>query len=382
MKLERKNLVELGIAALLLYLAIHYWDAAMGTLGLICHAAWPLIYGAIVAFVVNILISFYERNLTRLLGRFRKLRVKEGQRWLRALCMVLAFVTVALVLAFIVRMILPELQNCLNVLLGAIPKAVNALASWAEETFHISGLFNSFLTEWQGNQDQIKQTITSALNAMLYGAGSVMNVVVSATSTIVSGLITLFMGLIFAVHLLLGKERLSSQVNRLMDRFVPALWLERLRYFLSVLSDCFHSYIVCQVTEACILGGLCATGMLLFRLPYALMIGCLIGVTALIPIAGAYIGGGIGAIMIFSVDPMQAVFFIIYLIVLQQIEGNLIYPRVAGSSLGLPGIWVLAAVTLGGGLLGIPGMLIGVPLTTAVYRMLREYVRKPAKTAG
>ena len=382
MKLERKNLVELGVAALLLYLAIHYWDAAMGTLGLICHAAWPLIFGAIVAFVVNILMSFYERNLTRLLGRFRKLRVKEGQRWLRALCMVLAFVTVALVLAFIVRMILPELQNCLNVLLGAIPKAVNALASWAEETFDISGLFNSFLTEWQGNQDQIKQTITSALNAMLYGAGSVMNVVVSATSTIVSSLITLFMGLIFAVHLLLGKERLSSQVNRLMDRFVPALWLERLRYFLSVLSDCFHSYIVCQVTEACILGGLCAAGMLLFRLPYALMIGCLIGVTALIPIAGAYIGGGIGAIMIFSVDPMQAVFFVIYLIVLQQIEGNLIYPRVAGSSLGLPGIWVLAAVTLGGGLLGIPGMLIGVPLTTAVYRMLREYVRKPAKTAG
>lgn len=382
MKLERKNLVELGVAALLLYLAIHYWDAAMGTLGLICHAAWPLIFGAIVAFVVNILMSFYERNLTRLLGRFRKLRVKEGQRWLRALCMVLAFVTVALVLAFIVRMILPELQNCLNVLLGAIPKAVNALASWAEETFDISGLFNSFLTEWQGNQDQIKQTITSALNAMLYGAGSVMNVVVSATSTIISGLITLFMGLIFAVHLLLGKERLSSQVNRLMDRFVPALWLERLRYFLSVLSDCFHSYIVCQVTEACILGGLCAAGMLLFRLPYALMIGCLIGVTALIPIAGAYIGGGIGAIMIFSVDPMQAVFFVIYLIVLQQIEGNLIYPRVAGSSLGLPGIWVLAAVTLGGGLLGIPGMLIGVPLTTAVYRMLREYVRKPAKTAG
>lgn len=382
MKLERKNLVELGVAALLLYLAIHYWDAAMGTLGLICHAAWPLIFGAIAAFVVNILMSFYERNLTRLLGRFRKLRVKEGQRWLRALCMVLAFVTVALVLAFIVRMILPELQNCLNVLLGAIPKAVNALASWAEETFDISGLFNSFLTEWQGNQDQIKQTITSALNAMLYGAGSVMNVVVSATSTIVSGLITLFMGLIFAVHLLLGKERLSSQINRLMDRFVPALWLERLRYFLSVLSDCFHSYIVCQVTEACILGGLCAAGMLLFRLPYALMIGCLIGVTALIPIAGAYIGGGIGAIMIFSVDPMQAVFFVIYLIVLQQIEGNLIYPRVAGSSLGLPGIWVLAAVTLGGGLLGIPGMLIGVPLTTAVYRMLREYVRKPAKTAG
>ena len=122
--------------------------------------------------------------------------------------------------------------------------------------------------------------------------------------------------------------------------------------------------------------------MLLLRMPYALMIGCVVGVTALIPIAGAYIGGGIGAIMIFSVDPMQALFFVIYLIVLQQIEGNLIYPRVAGSSLGLPGIWVLAAVTLGGGLMGIAGMLIGVPLTTAIYRLLREYVHKPPKTAG
>ena len=162
--------------------------------------------------------------------------------------MVLAFVTVALVLYFIVRMILPELQNCVNVLLSAIPNAVGALANWAEETFHISGLFNSFLSEWQGSQDQIKQTITTALNAMLYGAGSVMNVVVSATSTIVSSLITLFMGLIFAVHLLLGKERLGSQVNRLLDRLLPSLWLDRLRHILSILLDCFHSYIVCQVT--------------------------------------------------------------------------------------------------------------------------------------
>lgn len=382
MKLERKHLLELGIAALLLYLAIHYWDAAIGTLGLIMNAAWPLIFGAIVAFVVNILMSFYEHNLARLLGKVKKLHVREGAKWLRALCMVLAFVTVTLVLVFIVRMILPELQKCITVLLSAIPNAVGALATWAEETFHISGLFNSFLSEWQGSQEQIKQTITTALNAMLYGAGSVMNVVVSATSTIVSSLLTLFMGLIFAVHLLLGKERLGSQVNRLLDRLLPSLWLERLRHFLSILHDCFHSYIVCQVTEACILGGLCAAGMLLLRMPYALMIGCVVGVTALIPIAGAYIGGGIGAIMIFSVDPMQALFFVIYLIVLQQIEGNLIYPRVAGSSLGLPGIWVLAAVTLGGGLMGIAGMLIGVPLTTAIYRLLREYVHKPPKTAG
>ena len=144
---------------------------------------------------------------------------------------------------------------------------------------------------------------------------------------------------------------------------------------LRVMNDSFHNYIVGQCTEAVILGALCAGGMLILQLPYAAMIGCLVGFVALIPVAGAIVG----AFMIFTISPVQAVIFIVYLAVLQQLEGNLIYPRVVGSSVGLPGIWVLAAVTVGGGVLGISGMLIGVPIAATVYRLVQRDVRTRKK---
>ncbi len=370
MKITRKTLLEIAVTGLLLFLAIHYWDSAIGLAGLILAAASPLIFGGIVAFIVNILMSFFERNIAKLF------KLKKQHKWLRPLSMVLAFITVILVLVLIVRMIVPELTQCMAVLINAVPNALRAIARWAEETFNISGLVNQVMGDFQANQQKLQETITTGINAVLYGAGSVMSVAFSAATTMVSGVITVFLGIVFAVHLLTGKERLGGQMNKLMRHFLPEKARSRVRHVLHVLNDCFRSYIVCQVTEACILGSLCAIGMLILQLDYALMIGCLIGVTALIPIAGAYIGGGVGAIMLFSVDPTKALIFIIFLVILQQIEGNVIYPRVAGSSLGLPGIWVLAAITIGGGLLGITGMLIGVPLTTAIYRLLKEHISK------
>ena len=370
MKLNRKTLFEIGVAALLLYLIIHYWDNAVGVIGLIFAAASPLVFGAVLAFIVNILMSFFERNLGKLF------RLKKPAKWLRPLCILLAIVTMLLVIFFIVRMIVPELYQCITVLISAIPNALRAAARWAEETLNISGLYSQVIGELESKQGNLQETLTKGLNAILYGAGSVMSVAVSAASTVVSSVVTLFLGVVFALHLLTGKEHLAAQMGKLMAHILPQRAERRARYVLHVLNESFHSYIVVQVTEALILGALCAIGMMILRLDYALMIGCLIGVTALIPIAGAYIGGGIGAIMLFSVDPAKALIFLIFLVVLQQIEGNVIYPRVAGSSLGLPGIWVLAAITIGGGLLGITGMLIGVPLTTALYRILKEHVGK------
>lgn len=373
MKVERKTLVEIGIGALLLYLVIHYWDQFIFLVGMVFAAASPLVFGGALAFVVNILMSFLERHLSRLL------RLKKRARWLRPVCMLLAFILVGLVLFLIIRMIVPELGHCLEILIGAVPNALRAAAQWAKDTPNISGLFSQVLAEIQANQGNLQETLSKGLNAVLYGAGSVFTAVFSATSTVISSVISVFLGFVFAVHLLANKEKLAVQFRRLFRRALPARVNHRMCHVLRVLKECFHSYIVCQVTEAFILGSLCAIGMLIFRMPYALMIGCLMGVTALIPIAGAYIGGGIGAIMIFSVNPIQALWFIVFLVVLQQLEGNLIYPRVAGSSLGLPGIWVLAAITIGGGLLGILGMLISVPLTTALYRLLQEHMQKPAQ---
>ena len=175
------------------------------------------------------------------------------------------------------------------------------------------------------------------------------------------------------MYVLLDKEKLGRQTKCLIRTYVPRA-SERIFYVTRVVDESFHSFIVGQCIEAVILGILCIIGMLIFQFPYAVMIGVFIGFTALIPIAGAYIGAAVGAIMILTVSPLQAVQFLIFIVVLQQLEGNLIYPKVVGESIGLPGIWVLTAITVGGGVLGIGGMLIAVPLFATGYRLLKEDV--------
>ena len=208
------------------------------------------------------------------------------------------------------------------------------------------------------------------------GIGSIVNSTISVVGSVVGGVINFFIGLIFGVYILVGKERLSSQAKRILRAYLKERNVERIRKVIKTADETFSSFIVGQCTEAVILGTLCAVGMLIFDFPYAVMIGSFIGVTALIPIVGAYLGASVGAFMIVTVDPLKALLFIVFIIVLQQLEGNLIYPRVVGSSIGLPGIWVLAAVTVGGGLLGIGGMLLGVPLAATVYKLIRSDVNE------
>ena len=210
------------------------------------------------------------------------------------------------------------------------------------------------------------------MNFLLAGLGGVMGSLVSIASATVSAAFTAIVSVIFSIYLLLDKEKLARQCALVLKTYLKPGWYRRLLYFLETLDRCFRRFVVGQCTEAVILGLLCVGGMLLFQFPYASMVGTLIGFTALIPVAGAYIGAGVGAFMIFTVSPIKALLFLVFISVLQQLEGNLIYPRVVGSSIGLPGIWVLAAVTIGGGVLGIGGMLLAVPLAAACYQMLRD----------
>ena len=203
-----------------------------------------------------------------------------------------------------------------------------------------------------------------------------MGIATQVVTSIISTTVTLAVAFIFSIYILYWKEKLGNQFTRLFKRYIPDKITNKIFYVLCVLNKSFKSFIIGQCTEAVILGVLCMLGMLILRLPYAVMTGCLIGFTALIPIAGAYIGAGVGALMIFTVSPVQSVIFLIYLVILQQIEGNLIYPKVVGSSIGLPGIWVLAAVTVGGGVMGIMGMLVAVPVASAIYQIVREDVNR------
>jgi len=369
MKITWQGCLKVAVTIALLLLGVYYWQGAVNLAQVFLSAATPLAVGAVIAYIVNILMSFYERRIAP------RRKAKLWGKLRRPICMLLAFATVVLAVYLIMALIIPQIVSAFQVLLSALPEALRSLYAWLEESFSISTWLKDFSLSLPATEEEWRTLFSKVGGLLLSGVGGVMNAAVTVTSSVVSSIITVFMALIFCVNILLGKEKLLSQFSRLMSKALGGKIMGYVSHVLHVINDCFHSYIVGQCVEAIILGGLCALGMMILRLPYAVMIGVLVGVLALIPIAGAYIAAAIGAIMIFSVSPVQAVIFLVFLIILQQIEGNLIYPHTVGSSLGLPGIWVLAAVLIGGGVMGIMGMMVFVPLTAAVYRLLGQWVR-------
>lgn len=363
MKLTLKDCSLLAGSAFVLYLAVHYWQSLANLVKLVLGASVPLLIGCIIAYAVNILMRYYEglcpeRKTPTALRRLR-----------RPACIIAAFLTFCAIVTLVVYLVLPQLMDAVQVIIAAFPGFMDKALALADEYGLLSDEMLAPLEtiDW-------KNTLTQFFDVVKSGIGSVMDVVVSTVSTVFSGIVTALVAIIFSIYLLSGKERLGSQFHRVVSHYLPEAWYETLRYLLWVVDDCFHRYIVGQCIEAVILGTLCAIGMAILRLPYATMVGALVAFTALIPVAGAYIGAGVGAFMILTVDPVKALVFLIFLIVLQQFEGNVIYPKVVGSSMGLPGIWVLSAVTVGGGIMGIAGMLLGVPLAAAAYRILRDDV--------
>lgn len=372
MKIEWKSCLRLGVTIFLAYLAIHYWSSVAGFARVLFGAASSLIVGCVIAYVLNILMSFYEKYY------FRKSTNKAVIRGKRIVCLMASILTLVAVVALVVGLVLPELASCVRLLAAEVPQAVDGAMEWLEESGILASIMSeeaaaSFATiDWQEKIGQMVQVLAQ-------GVGGVAQMAVGAVSATISVVTRFAIGFIFAIYLLTGKETLSAQVKRVMNHYIKPSWNEKIRYVVNVFDNCFHNFIVGQCIEAVLLGVLCIVGMTILRFPYAMMIGTLIGFTALIPIAGAYIGAGVGAFMIMTVSPIQAVGFLVFIVILQQLEGNLIYPKVVGSSIGLPGVWVLAAVTVGGGILGIPGMLIGVPATAAIYQLLKQDLNKPVQ---
>lgn len=368
MKIEWKTCAKIGISLFALYLAVTYWKNISGFIGIVISAASPLIIGAGVAYIVNILMSFYERKF------FAKAKNKNLQKIKRPLCMIFAFITVIAVVALVVGLVLPQLVSCVMIVVDYIPDAVDWVVEQLEKLEYVPQDIIDMLTsvDWKSQIEKIVTVVTS-------GISDVMGIVISTVSTVIGGVVTAFLSLIFTIYILIDKEKLENQAERFMKKYLHKNWYEKIKYVLVVFDDSFHKFIVGQCTEAVILGGLCTVGMLILGLPYAPMVGALIAFTALIPVAGAFIGAGVGAFMILMVNPLQALIFLVFIVVLQQLEGNLIYPKVVGSSMGLPAIWVLAAVTIGGGVYGILGMFIGVPIAATAYRILKNDVN--GKTA-
>ena len=315
------------------------------------------------AYLINILMSFYEKHFFAVRNNNVVLKIR------RPVCLIGAIVTLASVIILIICLVVPQLTACVKLVIDELPDAIEKLLTKLEDYKFVSDeIINTLQSiDWKSKIGDIAKTLTS-------GLGSVMDVAISAVTSVFSAVTNVIIGFIFAVYLLLSKDKIFAQLKRVQEHYVPKEIGEKFSYFVGVANDSFHRFIVGQCTEAVILGLLCMIGMLLLRLPYAPMIGALIAFTALIPIVGAFIGAGVGAFLILMESPVKALIFLVFIVVLQQLEGNLIYPKVVGSSMGLPGIWVLAAVTLGGGVLGIWGMIIGVPVAAALYRLIKNDV--------
>lgn len=334
----------------------------------------PLFIGFCIAFVLNVPMRFLEGHL------FTRTKKPILQALRRPLCILISIVFIVTVLSVIFLLVIPELLNAFGVLAKSIPLFLDAvlkgLQNWSAENADAIPSLQQWLAnlkiDWAGIG---RSLITFATT----GAGNLLGSTVQVATSIAGSLTNLMFSFFLALYMLLGKEKLIRQIRAVLRAVFPLAAVRRIEAVLSLSARIFASFITGQCTEACILGTLCWLGMTLLRLPYAPMIGALIGFTALIPIVGAFMGTIVGAFMIAMVDPMSAVWFVVFLLTLQQFEGNLIYPRVVGSSVGLPGIWVLSAVTIGGAISGIVGMLFSVPVASILYALVRTGTKRRLK---
>ncbi|MEW4413580.1 AI-2E family transporter [Clostridium sp. AN503] len=329
----------------------------------------PFLLGAAIAFVLNVPMRWIENHI----------RTGKSDRVRRAVSLSLALLAVAGILSVVMVLVVPEVFRTLSSLQRNVPVFFAGLQAQLEAFFSdnpdVIAYINSVEIDWE----QLMQQIVAFLSD---GAGTVLSTTFSAAMSIVNGVTCFGIGLIFAIYILLQKETLERQMRKVLRAFLPGRTAARVLEVAALTERTFSNFLTGQCVEAVILGLMFFVTLTVFRMPYALLIGVLIAFTALIPIFGAFIGCAVGAFLILIMNPVQALVFIGIFLVLQQIEGNLIYPHVVGNSVGLPSIWVLVAVTLGGSMMGILGMLIFIPLVSVIYSLFRDEVNARLKRRG
>ncbi len=367
-----RRAVRLMVLAALLVLAIIYFPNICRYLGFLWQVCQPLVLGAAMAYVLDIVVKYLEA------WYFPNSKKTVVLKTRRLVCILLAAVIVVSVITLVIRMVIPGLMDAVTLLARELPVYAERARLWVvEHTEDDLPAVAEALREVQFDWATIQQKV---MDYLMNGLGGILTSTVSIIGTVAGGVASFFMSLIFAVFLLLGKRKLHNQSQRLMAVTMKPRYIRTINHVFHVAHRCFSGFIVGQTLDSMLLGALTALGMTILGMPYPVMIGVLNGTMGMIPIIGGYIGGIVGAFLVFTVSPVTAIWYLVFIIILQQISGNLIYPRLVGSSIGLPGLWVIMAVTVGGGLGGIGGMLVGVPLMATVYRLVREWVAEREKT--
>ena len=365
--LSIKKIRELIVFTALLVVALWKFDVVLDVLKTIGQIIFPFILGGAIVFVINVPMSFLEKKIFENV----KKENKTARKLARPVSLLLTIVLVVGVIALVMIGVIPQLTKTMGSLMINITDFIPQIKIWIRDFFHDNREIMNLVDQIEFDPDQ---AIKWGISLLGNGAGNMMNTTMSAVGSIVSGVATFFIAFSFACYILFQKEKLHIQIRKVFFAFLPRQKADAFLKVCSLTYRTFANFLAGQCLEAVILGSMFVVTLSILRMPYALLIGILIAFTALIPIFGAFIGCAVGSFLIFMVNPQQAILFVIVFLVLQQIEGNLIYPHVVGESVGLPSIWVLAAVTIGGNLMGIVGMLVFIPLLSVLYTIFREFV--------
>ncbi len=372
MNLDKKTMLKilfLVFVSILLLVSLPRIGAIISWIGVFLSVLTPFIIGLCMAFIINIPLRLIEKKA------FRKLNRKGNKTWLRIrrpICLTLSILFFVLVIVLLLIIIIPALKNAIELFAEKLPAYMAALETKLSAVISdVTGKSGDDV--FKINWDTISKAI---LDFVHKNDSSTVSITVDIISGAVTGVFNVILGFVFSIYILASKEKLGRQFRSLLYSIVKKEKVDRFLSLMAMANSTFNKFVVGQCTEAIIIGVLCCIGMLIFGMPYAPVVSCIIAITALIPVFGAFIGTALGAFIIFLESDIKALWFIIFIIVLQQIETNLIYPRVMGKSVGLPGIWVLFAVMIGGGLFGAVGMLVSVPICSVVYTLGERWIKR------
>lgn len=370
-KQTKKHLMQILAFAILLYCGIEHFNVVIALVRFVLGIVMPFLVGGVIAFIFNVPMKRIEKHLFPKNKKLAKLR--RPAAYFLTLVAVIGVIVLALVV------IIPELGNTVSMLMAQIPVAFDAAAEWLNDMLKQYPVLEPAVEKLNIDWASVSASVVKFVQS--FGSGLVSSGV-GFFSGIISGVATFVIAFTFSIYVLFQKEKLQRQVKQVLYALLPQKATEKMISVATLSNQIFSSFLSGQCLEAVILGTLFVISMTIFRMPYAMLTGIVIAITALIPIFGAFIGCIVGMLLIVMVNPIQAVWFLILFLVLQQIEGNLIYPHVVGGSVGLPSIWVLAAVTIGGNLFGIAGILFFIPLCSVLYAMFRDFVKQRLKKRG
>lgn len=359
MKIKKKDLYEIILFTICLIFFFVYIDKIFFFVGKVIHWFMPFIVGVCIAFVLNVLVSVIE---TKWLKKWHK---SDNTKRIVSLCIAMAMIIGFFLLLFF--LLIPSIIDTITIFANNVESYIASLRDFLEKLNINDNIIGELSAVLKNLGDTASEFIKN-------NSDQVIETTLGVATNVVTGFVNVTIGIVFAIYYLAQKEKIGRQLKKLLEAYVPPKGIKYIYKVKDVSNRVFTGFVSGQCLEALIIGVLCFIGMVLLRLPYATSISVLVGFTALIPVFGAFIGTALGAFLIFMINPLQALIFVIFIIVLQQFEGNLIYPRVVGKSVGLPGIWTFVAVTVGASTAGVLGMLLSVPIASIVYSMLSTSV--------